>query len=156
MATSHGGPEKERIALDSFVKLSRGLDTLASWIARENPFPRRLSTGKFGVLEALLHCGPMCQKEIGRKVLRSKGNTTTVVDHLEREGLVTRGGVKSDRRKRLVSLTPEGRRLISEYFPSHARAVTRAMGTLSRDEQLALGRLCRKLGLALASGMKTP
>jgi MarR family 2-MHQ and catechol resistance regulon transcriptional repressor len=155
MSTGHRGPENERIALDTFVKLSRASDSFGSWMARENPFPRRLTAGKFGALEALLHCGPLSQQEICRKVLRSKGNTTTVVDHLENEGLVTREGVKSDRRKRLVTLTPEGRRLISGYFPSHARAITRAMGALGRDEQLALGKLCRKLGLALASGSRS-
>ncbi len=152
MATGHRGPEKERIALDTFVKLSRCVDTLASWISRENPFPRRLSAGKFGILEALLHCGSLSQQEICRKVLRSKGNTTAVVDRLEREGLVRRRGIDWDRRKRLIDLTPEGRRLIFAYFPSHARAITRAMGALEREEQIALGRICRKLGLALASG----
>jgi MarR family 2-MHQ and catechol resistance regulon transcriptional repressor len=150
MGTRYKGPAAVRIALDGFIKLSRAMESLTAWLAGESPFSPGLTAGRFGTLEALLHCGPMSQQEICGKLLKSKGNTTLVVDNLEREGLVKRGGVGADRRKRMVSLTPKGRELITGYFPDHARAITKAMSVLAREEQLELGRLCRKLGLSLS------
>ena len=45
-----------------------------------------LTMGQFGVLEALLHLGPMCQQELGAKLLRSGSNITIVIDNLEKRG----------------------------------------------------------------------
>lgn len=139
------------MALDAYVKLSRSLETLAARVASDCPFPDGLTAGQFGALEALLHCGPMSQQEICGKILRSKGNTTFVVDRLERSGLVRRTGEAGDRRKNIVNLTMKGRELISGYFPSHAAAITMAMSALDRNEQQTLARLCRKLGLGQKS-----
>jgi MarR family 2-MHQ and catechol resistance regulon transcriptional repressor len=100
------------------------------------------------VLEALMHLGPLCQRDLGRKILRSSGNMTLVVDNLEKRRLVQRERSPEDRRYYSVRLTAEGERLIRGIFPPHARAVTETMGALSRAEQEELGRLCRKLGVA--------
>ena len=51
-----------------------------------------------------------------------------------------------------VRLTPEGRRRIKRVFPAHAADVREAFAALSAAEQAELGRLCKKLGLALAEG----
>ena len=49
-----------------------------------------LTPTQLGVLEAILHKGPLTQRELGRKVLTSAGNMTDVVDKLEARGLVRR------------------------------------------------------------------
>jgi len=38
--------------------------------------------------------------------------------------------------------------LIGGVFPNHAARITAAMGALSAEEQVELGRLCRKVGRA--------
>jgi len=101
---------------------------------------------QFGVLEALLHLGPMCQRTIGEKLLRSGGNITLVVDNLEKYGWVRRERQKDDRRMIVIHLTPAGRKLIARVVPQHARAVVKEMSSLDSSEQEALRRLCRKLG----------
>jgi len=140
--------ETQKKALNAYLKLNRCLDAITARVTAESPFPDRLLAGQFGVLEALLHKGPMCQREICEKVLRSRGSMTFVVDRLERSGLVRRTGKAGDRRKNIVGLTPRGRALISGYFPLHARAIAGAMGVLDGKELLTLARLCKKLGLA--------
>jgi MarR family 2-MHQ and catechol resistance regulon transcriptional repressor len=139
--------EAQRVALDTYVKLSRCLNAVNAAIAAKSPLPRGLTVSQFGVLEALLHKGPLGQNELGRKVLRSKGNMTMVLDHLERDGLVRRRRISADRRCYRVQLTEPGRKLIAGYFPTHASAVTEALSALTREEQRALGAACRKLGL---------
>ena len=71
---------------------------------------------------------------------------TTVVDNLERRGLVRRERNLRDRRVVTVSLTDTGRQLISEVLPQHIQAIVEEMSVLTPEEQETLSRLCRKLG----------
>src|SRR6266699_6438263 len=64
----------------------------------------------FAVLEMLLHKGPQPVNEIGRRVELTSGAITTAVDRLESRGLVTREAHPSDRRARIVRLTPPGKK----------------------------------------------
>jgi MarR family 2-MHQ and catechol resistance regulon transcriptional repressor len=100
----------------------------------------------FGILEALLHKGPLAVSELGRRIDLTSGSMTTAIDRLERRGLVTRTDHATDRRAWLIQLTPEGKRLISNVFASHQRAMDRAMRGLSKNDRLALTDLLRRLG----------
>ena len=71
-----------------------------------------MGTTDFGVLEALLHKGPLTVKQLREKVLLTSGSMTTAVDRLEARGLVARHDDANDRRARIIRLTPEGRKLI--------------------------------------------
>lgn len=156
MGTRYRGPEGEQLALDTFIKLNRCVSAVSARLAAGHAFPGSLTASQFGVLEALLHCGPLSQADLGNKILKTKGNISTVVDNLERAGLVTRERDRDDRRCVRVRLSPRGRELIERIFPPHARAIYEEMSVLSRKEQEQLGRLCRKLGLRGAPGGKTP
>jgi MarR family 2-MHQ and catechol resistance regulon transcriptional repressor len=147
MPTHYRGSAQERAALDAYIKLMRAADSVT---ARLDPLMRAadLTVGQFGALEALLHRGPLCQRDLGRKLLRSGGNITVVVGNLARRGLVRRHRRPQDRRFVTVTLTDKGRRLIGGIFPRHVRHVVRELGALSPPEQAELGRLCRQLGLA--------
>src|SRR5262245_26461965 len=98
MGTHHLGPDAEIRALDAFIKLSRAADTINAHALSSNT-ETGLTTSQFGTLEALYHLGPMCQTEIGRKILRSSGNITLVIDNLEKRGLVRRERAEDDRRR---------------------------------------------------------
>lgn len=150
MGTRHAGSAAEVRALNVFIKLLRATNTL-----RARLVPRLaahdLTETQFGVLEALYHLGPLCQRDIGGKLLTSGGNVTLVVDNLEKRGLVERVRGTEDRRFVTVHLTASGRRLIARAFPAHAQRVTEAIGALPAAEQEELGRLLKKLGTAAAS-----
>ena len=147
MPTHYKGSKEEVRALNAFINLARASDSLMARMSLQLE-SAGLTTGQFGILEALLHLGPMCQKTLGEKLLRSGGNITLVVDNLEKHGWVRREREKDDRRKILVSLTPEGRRMISEMFPRHVDAIVNEMRRLAPAEQEALRQICRKLGRA--------
>ena len=108
-----------------------------------------LTVSQFGVLEAIHHLGPLSQKELGRKILRSSGNITMVIDNLEKRRLVRRERDTSDRRIFIVHLTDEEQKLIRKIFPSHAALITGEMSVLNATDQTVLGNLCKKVGLGL-------
>jgi MarR family transcriptional regulator, 2-MHQ and catechol-resistance regulon repressor len=106
-----------------------------------------IGTSDFAVLEALLHKGPLPVNTIGRKVQLTSGSITAAVDRLEEQNLVERRPHPTDRRARVVHLTPEGKRLITPVFAQHQRDMERAASSLSPSERATLIRLLRKLGL---------
>ena len=146
MPTRYRGNDTERLALDAYIKLMRAAESVTARLA-SGVRKVGLTTTQLGVLEALLHLGPMAQCELAAKQLKSPANLTTVVDNLERRGLVQRKRDPGDRRRSIVELTPQGRQLIETFFPDHAAAIARELSVLSAKEQHQLALLCRKLGL---------
>jgi MarR family 2-MHQ and catechol resistance regulon transcriptional repressor len=145
MPTHYQGTETEKRALNTFIKLTRCTEALMARLNNCGSL-EGLTISQFGVLEALLHLGPMNQSEIGSKLLRSGGNITLVIDNLEKQGLVRRQRDNEDRRMVFVSLTEQGYQLISRIFPQHLQAILQELSVLSPHEQETLGELCRKLG----------
>ena len=146
MGTHHQGSETERIALDAFIKLRRAAESVSSRV-NGHLADAGLTESQFGVLEALWHLGPLSQAVLARKILRSSGNLTLVVDNLEKRALVARSRESRDRRFVTVSLTPEGKELIRSLFPPHVQRIVAEFEHLTADERIELARLCRKLGL---------
>lgn len=145
MATRHQGSAAEQRALDAYIKLRRAVNAVS---LREGEVMRAagLTESQFGALEALHHLGPLCQHELAGKVLKSAGNMTTVVDNLERRGLVERRREGDDRRVVTVHLTNGGRDLVREVFPRVVEVLVDAFSALSAREQQQLAALCRRLG----------
>jgi MarR family 2-MHQ and catechol resistance regulon transcriptional repressor len=104
----------------------------------------------FAALEALLHKGPLTITEIQGKVLLASGSMTAAVDRLEEKGLIERGPAPSDRRAKVLRLTPEGRRVVKTAFRRHAAELESAMGILSAGERQQLHTLLKKLGVFAA------
>jgi len=134
-------------ALGAYVKLLRASRAV---LARVEPrlAAAGLTTTQFGVLEAILHKGPLSQRDLSQKVLTSPGNMTDLIDKLEARGLVRRLRQKADRRAVRVELTAEGHALIEPLFSAHAGDIDTAMAGLDEPELRQLGELLRKLGLA--------
>src|SRR6185369_13395828 len=80
-----------------------------------------LGLSDFGVLEILLHKGPLPVNTIGPIVDLTPGSISIAVDRLLAKGLVSRIESAEDRRVRIVSLTPPGKALIVKAFRKHAR-----------------------------------
>lgn len=140
----YAGTPKERLALRTYVRLVRTVSEMSMRL--HQPLAGAgLTESQFGVLEALLHLGPMHQGELARKILRTSGNVTLVVDHLEKRGLVRRERGSADRRFIKVHLTSSGESLVRALFPEHAARLAEEMSALTEGEQREMGRLCRRL-----------
>lgn len=145
MPTHYIGTRAEMRTLNTFIKLTRCTNSLLARLAERNSIGD-LTYSQFAVLEALYHLGHMTQGEISTKVLKSGSNMTTVIDNLERDGLVRRERDAQDRRVIHVHLTEAGTGKIEAVLPGHVAALVDEFKVLSASEQDALGELCKKLG----------
>ena len=134
--------------MSALITLLRASEAVAADVHRE--IEGRITSSQFGVLEALHHLGPLCQGDLAGKLLRSGASMTSVVEGLERKGLVVRQRTEEDKRFVRVALTGKGRRLIEDLFPAHAKRVAHRLAVLEPREQDELRRLCRKLGVGAA------
>jgi MarR family 2-MHQ and catechol resistance regulon transcriptional repressor len=146
MATHYKGTIQEVTALDSYIKLVRAVESLT---ARLNALLQKngLTGSQFSVLEALYHLGPLCQTELGSKLLKSGGNITMVIDNLEKQELVKREKTQKDRRFYTIHLTERGLNLIEKIFPDHVKAITLEFSVLTEAEQTELQRMCKLIGI---------
>ena len=134
-------------ALNTYTKLMRAAESVTTRVMNRVLSEPKLTVSQFGVLEALLHKGPLCQKDVATKILKSTGNITLVVDNLERHGLVRRERDSNDRRYITIHLTEAGKVLIATVFVDVEAAIVAEMSSLTGNEQEMLGALCKKLGL---------
>lgn len=147
MGSHYKGPKHEVRALGAYISLMRAAESLTAplaWRLRG----ARFTLTQFGVLEALLHLGPLSPCDLARKLLKTAGNMTMVLDNLEKRGVIERKRSADDRRYQVVHLTPLGHRNITSIFPGHAEEIAMRMSVLLPAEQDELRALCRKLGLA--------
>jgi MarR family transcriptional regulator, 2-MHQ and catechol-resistance regulon repressor len=145
MGTHYKGTRDEIRAIDAYIKLQRSAEA-SSARATRHLASVSLTFSQYGVLDILYHLGPLPLGQIAEKILKSEGNMTTVVDNLERRGLVRRERNEKDRRVITLSLTETGQQIIEEVLPQHIQAIIEEMSILTPDQQETLSRLCREIG----------
>ena len=74
--------------------------------------------------------GALNQRELADELGMDPGNLVGILDSLESDGLVARPRGEGDRRQRLVSLTPSGRRLLARALRATAAIDERILTTL--------------------------
>jgi MarR family 2-MHQ and catechol resistance regulon transcriptional repressor len=153
MVSNYKGSKKEIQALNTFIKLIRAAESLNSKINLELSL-FGLTESQFGVLDALLHLGPLKQKEIGKKLLKSGGNITMVIGNLEKQDFVKRKRGEKDRRHFIVHLTKSGKSKITEVFPHIVKIIKKHFEVLDSAEQKELARLCKITGLQVRNEIR--
>ncbi len=143
-------PEEEQ-ALRLWISLARCYVTFSRAVACKVA-EYDLTAPQFGVLEALLHLGPLSLGELAEKLLVTGGNVTYVMDRLEAQGLVARERSGDDRRVVRAHLTTKGRATIEGVFPSHVGFVRGLVQGLGAEERDDLRALLKKLGKGIADG----
>lgn len=150
MPTHYHGTDAEERALNAFIRFTRAFNTVDATISQVFK-AHDLTSGQFGVLETLYHLGPLHQGKLGTKLLKSKGNISTIITNLAERDLVERERDPVDRRYVKIHLTDEGRQLIADIFPEHVQKITDTFDALDKEELETFSRLCKKLGLANAN-----
>ena len=78
-------------------------------------------------------------------MLVNRANITSLVDRMEKAGIVTRDAHSKDRRFNIVKLTPKGKNLFEKVEPVYIRQVKKVMSPLSERELNSLMRLLEKI-----------
>ena len=104
--------------------------------------------GDFAVLATLREFGDLSQAEIGRHLTLDRNDVNEIATRLERSGYVHRRVDPDDRRRKVLTATPDGVEHL-DGLEEHADAVQGALlAALTAKEQ---GELIRLLGLVLAA-----
>ncbi|HMB41765.1 MAG TPA: MarR family transcriptional regulator [Balneolaceae bacterium] len=146
MGTHYTGSSSEKTTLNTFIKLMRATESINNRL-NKHLAEVDLTISQFGTLEALYHLGPLNQRAIAEKLLKSGGNITMVIDNLEKSGYVTRKKDPQDRRAVLIHLTEKGDEFINEFFPKHLDKIKKEFSVLTDSEKKQLAAMCKKLGL---------
>jgi MarR family 2-MHQ and catechol resistance regulon transcriptional repressor len=137
-----------------WLVMARAYGSIVSYI--EGSFSAQgIGVSDFMVMEALLHKGPLTISVIGEKVLLASASMTSAIDRLERRKLVKRKSCSSDRRIRLVELTPKGTEFIAEIYARHEKDLETIAAGLCDGERRALYEGLKKLGAAAKAAVPT-
>ncbi len=104
-----------------------------------------LTQTQFAVMAKLHEVGPSSQNHLGRLVYLDAATIKGVVDRLGLRGLVATGADPNDRRRRAVSLTEKGSRVVEAAIRVAADVTTKTLRPLTADEQRMLTRLLKKI-----------
>ena len=105
-----------------------------------------LNSANFDMLATLRRSGEpytLSPSDLMDTMMVSSGTMTNRIDQLEKAGLVARSQNPNDGRSFLISLTPEGFRLIDAAVTAHVETQARLVSALSQEERAALDGLLR-------------
>jgi DNA-binding MarR family transcriptional regulator len=104
-------------------------------------------TSQQGQLLCVLMARPLGMGELGATLGLAKSSLTGLVDRTERNGLVRREPDPRDLRAVRVALTPEGSRLVEDFYAETCRRIDRLPKGLSDAERGALADLLGRVVL---------
>ena len=82
--------------------------------------------------------GGLTQAKLGGMMLVNRADVTSLIDRMEKAGLVVRTAAANDRRTNVVKMTANGRKLFSKVEPLYARRVREVMAVVGPPEQKRL------------------
>lgn len=92
--------------------------------------------------------------ELSRHMMVTNGNITGITDQLEKEGLVVRTKVESDRRSSVLKLTPQGKKTFARMARAHESWVKGMFGELPESSRNALFQALGELKLQVMATRK--
>jgi DNA-binding MarR family transcriptional regulator len=152
----------DRFVLDQPVEGARRHDpparvrTLSSWLLSQAAWRAHLlllnKLGTVGLrrhhyvlLTALVEFGPATQADLGRRLGLDRSDMVAVVNDLEGRGLVTRNADPSDRRHKIVALTPAGVAMQTRLDELVHEANEMLLEPLSAEERVQFTDFVRRL-----------
>jgi len=100
-----------------------------------------LSLARAKVLMRLIDDGPMNQAALAGLLGFAPRSVTDTIDALERDGLVVRSEDEHDRRARIVTVTPAGRKAYEAARAVKLKAMDTIFGSLTASERATLAAL---------------
>ncbi len=104
-----------------------------------------LTPPQFAALAKLEEVGETSQNQLGSLIAMDAATVKGVIDRLKARGLVEIGKDGTDRRRLIVSLTPEGRALVERLVPLAAAITDETLAPLTRREAATLLRLLARI-----------
>ncbi|QEG40981.1 MarR family winged helix-turn-helix transcriptional regulator [Roseimaritima ulvae] len=136
---------------ETLLNLLRVGDRLENHLARFFR-ERGLTVSRFNVLRNLLLADqPLTCGEIGERMIQIVPAITSLVDHLEKQGLVERKRCQQDRRVVHVRITRKGRKLADDTMAPLAELEQQLLKKLTKTDQKNLIALLEKTRGSIAA-----
>ncbi|MDS1136359.1 MarR family winged helix-turn-helix transcriptional regulator [Nitratireductor indicus] len=139
-----GGPSTDAYELDEqvgFILRKANQRHLAIFAARIGD----LTPPQFAALAKLYSVGATSQNQLGQLVAMDAATIKGVIDRLKARGLVTLEPHESDRRRLMVSLSPEGQETVEALLPEALEVTEETLMPLTPRETATFLRLLTKL-----------
>jgi len=94
---------------------------------------------------------PLSPTEIARRLIVTTASVTSLLDTLERRGLVERRADPADRRRLLVAVTPPGRDLVRQYVPEVVALQAAVMSGIGEEDREQLVAVLTRIREAIAA-----
>jgi DNA-binding MarR family transcriptional regulator len=94
---------------------------------------------------------PLSPTAIAERLIVTTASVTSLLDTLERRGLVERQPDPTDRRRLLIMITQDGKAIVDEFLPEVVALQTAAMATLTEAQRRQLIELLTTLGTSLTT-----
>lgn len=112
-----------------------------------------LTDVQYNVMSLLKHqsgeSGGLTQVDLSRMMLVNRANITTLIDRMEKAGLVARRPVPDDRRYNVICLTTKGLDMYQRVSGTYKKRVNDIMGVLDAQELEALKNILEKIRINL-------
>lgn len=108
-----------------------------------------LTPVQFAALDALSHVPGIDQAGLAETIGKDAATIGAVVDRLAQKGLLTRVKSRSDRRARVLELTPQGETVLGALLPIVEGLQAEILGGLDADEYRQFVRLAAKAAMAM-------
>ena len=95
-----------------------------------------LTKEQWSILAVLWKKDGVSQQVLADQTYRDKPSTTRLLDHLEKEQYIERKSHKTDRRQKLIFLTPKGSHIKNEIIPVLNETINQATEGLSEEQIL--------------------
>ena len=94
---------------------------------------------------------PLSPTEIARRLIVTTASVTSLLDTLERRGLVERRADPADRRRLLVAITPPAQDLVRQYVPEVVALQGAVMNGISEEDRQQLIAVLTRIREAIAA-----
>jgi MarR family 2-MHQ and catechol resistance regulon transcriptional repressor len=89
--------------------------------------------------------GGLSQAQLSDMMLVNRANITSLVDRMEKSGLVVRTAHSADRRFNIIKLTSKGAKLFAKVEPYYFEQIRRVMSGVTESEQKKLMAILEKV-----------
>jgi MarR family 2-MHQ and catechol resistance regulon transcriptional repressor len=121
-------------------RLVSRMDHLTAGVCRAHG----LTLSQFGILEALYSKGSLPVGKVKDLVLSSDGTIPLIVRNLEKAGYISTEKDPGDARRKILSLTNEGRAVVKPAIAENEKVLAEELSDWSADEKTQMIKLLRK------------
>lgn len=94
---------------------------------------------------------PLSPTTIAERLIVTTASVTSLLDTLERRGLVERQPDANDRRRLLIVITEDGKAIVDQFLPEVVALQTAALATLTETQRRQLVELLTAVGAGLTT-----